>query len=486
MAIMTMRLAAGLAMVLLSSTVAPIAAFAQSLVITPVTVIDVRDGVGRPDMTVVVSGDRIAHVGSVGEVDVPDGATALDGTGRYLIPGLWDMHVHFSSDSISRKIVLPLFIANGVTGVRGLGGFGCLERCGPRSMPVSTKGHRWREEIAAGDLTGPRIIASGPIIYGPGPGEPSSIESPATEEHGRALARLHAEHGVDLIKVYDQIPAEAFRGLIEEGTHLGLPVVGHVPWELGSVAAVQAGMRSIEHLIGVIDDCSATVGEQRPAVIAAYRAGDDTSVWLNLFRSLQNFSIARCDSVYTELAKHDVWQVPTLVIDRANSVDWRNDPAMRYLPQEELEYWMRTLAGDAVTMPGGLASGQVLNFRLQLISMDMYRAGVPLLAGSDALVPGVFPGFGLHAELESLVRAGLTPAEALRAATLEPARYLEAADTLGSVEAGKLADLVLLEANPLDDIRNTQRIAAVVANGRLFDRAALDGLLEAAERAANR
>jgi imidazolonepropionase-like amidohydrolase len=484
---MNMKLIRWLALILVSSAGAAPAAVAQSLAFSPVTVIDVHDGVARSDMTVIVTGNRIADVGSVDEVDVPAGATIIDGTGRYLIPGLWDMHVHFSSDRITREIVLALFIANGVTGVRGLGGFGCLERCGPLSMPVRTKGHRWREEIAAGDLTGPRIIASGPIIYGPGPGEPSSIESPATEEHGRALARLHAEHGVDLIKVYDQIPAEAFRGLVDEGRDLGLPVVGHVPWELGSVAAAQAGMRSIEHLYGVIDDCSATIEEQRPALVAAYRAGDDTSVWLNLFRSMQNFSAARCDSVYAELAMHDVWQVPTLVVggETASAIEWRNHPGMRYLPREELEYWMTTLAGDAVSIPGGLASLPLLQLRVELMSMDMYRAGVPLLAGSDALATGVFPGFGLHEELESLVRAGLTPAEALRAATLEPARYMEATDTLGSVEPGKVADLVLLDGNPLEDIANTQRIAAVVANGRLFDRAALDRLLAAAERAAN-
>jgi imidazolonepropionase-like amidohydrolase len=457
----------------------------SGLAFTNVTVIDVEEGIAKPAMSVIINGDRIIAVGSVDEINIPAETDIIDASGKYLIPGLWDMHVHFSSDQISRETVLPLFIANGVTGVRGLSG-GCFGSCsGPLSKPVSTV-HKWREDIATGNLIGPRIIAAGPIIYGPGPGEPSSIESPATEEHGRALARRHSEYGVDMIKVYDQIPADAFRGLVDEGKELGLPVVGHVPWEIGAVAAVQAGMRSIEHLYGVIDECSATVSEQRPALIEAYKAGDDLKVWLNLFQSMENFSVAQCNSIYPELVKHDVWQVPTLVAGgrTASGVEWRNHTGMNYLARPELEYWVTTLAENAVSIPGGLASLPLLQYRIVLISMDMYRAGVPLLAGSDALSPGVFPGFGLHDELELLVQAGLTPAEALRAATLEPARYLESVVSQGTVDKEKVADLVLLDANPLENITNTQKIRAVVANGRYFDRRTLDKILKEAEKAA--
>lgn len=461
----------------------PCLAPAQEMAVTHVAVVDVERGLILEDRTVLVSGGRIARMAPADQVTPPSDAVVVDGRGRYLIPGLWDMHVHSSTDEITRRVLFPVYIANGVTGVRNMEG-DCVEPCRPlRSSAAMTLARR--RDVEAGRLVGPRVFAAGPIVYGQEPGEPSTVQAPGTEEHGRALARLHAERGVDFIKVYDQVPAEAFRGLADEGRRLGLPVAGHIPWEMGSVAAAEAGMRSFEHLYGIIDDCSATVEVQRPAVIAAYRSGDDTTVMANLLRSLENFSTERCDPLYAELAKHEVWQVPTLVVGiRSEPAEWRDHPGMRYLPRQEVDFWMGTLASDAMALPGGLASWPLINYRVELISRDMYRAGVPILAGSDALTPGVFPGFALHEELERLVGAGLTPAEALRAATLEPARFMEATDTLGSIAPGKVADLVLLDADPLRDIRNTTGIHAVIARGRLYTREELDGLLDSAAAAA--
>ena len=461
------------------------AAIAQPLVIKDVTVVDVALGKPVPGQTVVVDGDRITAAGPSATIQIPADARVVGGKGRFLMPGLWDMHVHTSSDRLNREIFFPLYIANGVTGIRTLKG-DCFEPCGPLEHPISAV-HQWRKEIAAGELLGPRIIAGSPIIYGPGPGEPSSIEAPATEEHGRALARLLAARGVDFIKIYDQLPREAFYGLLREGKRLGLPVVGHVPLEVPVSEAARAGMRSMEHLYGVIDECSTEEDAQRPKALAALRHGDTKALMMNPLQSLANFSIEKCTALYDELARHEIWHVPTLVVTPATSdlIAWRDRPAIKYLPRVELEGWLRWQASEIASMPANWHLAlPLVRYRIEVTAVEMFRAGVPLLAGSDALAIGVFPGFALHDELEALVRAGLTPAEALRAATLEPARYLEALESMGTVEAGKVADLVLLAANPLEDITNTRRIEAVVANGRFFDRVKLDAILQAAEQAA--
>lgn len=453
---------------------------AQDIAVTNVAVVDVEQSTVLGNMTVLIEDGRISAITGATGASFEPRTVVLDGTDRFLIPGLWDMHVHSSTDEITRNILFPLYIANGVTGVRNMAG-DCRVPCGPLASSAAVTLER-RRDVAAGRLVGPRTVTAGPIIYGKEPGEPSSIEMPATLEEGRALARIHRDRGVDMIKVYDQIPADAFRGLAEEGARLGLPIVGHTPWELGSVEAARLGLRSIEHLFGLVDDCSATVNSQRPAVVAAYAAGDHAAVERNLFESLQNFSRETCASVAAELASYEVWQVPTLAIFVGGTgLGWRDHPGMPYLPREELEFWLGTIAEDAVAIPGGLASWPVMQARVEVLAVDLFRAGVPILAGSDVLTPGVFPGFGLHDELELLVRAGLTPAEALGAATVEPARFFEATDSMGSIEVGKVADLVLLDANPLLDIRHTRGIHAVIARGKPFTREALDELLASAE-----
>ena len=458
-------------------------AHAQTIAITDVAVVRPEHDMIEPGMTVVVVDGRITDVGIRESVPVPEGATLVSGEGRFVIPGLWDMHVHSSTDYNQRQVFLPLFIANGVTGVRDLNG-DCFDPCGPFENPIDTV-RAWARDIAAGSLVGPRIVASSQIIGPPEPGDSSSVEAPVTREQGRALARELAARGVDEIKVYDGIPAEAFYGLLEVGGVLGVPVVGHVPLAVPVTEAASAGMRSMEHLFAVVDQCSATEGGQRTAVVEAWGRGDFERVFANLLTSFENFSLEKCQPVYQSLAEAETWVVPTLVVHRApgDVRAWRRHPGIRYLPRNELEYWMGAVGG-MIGLPGGLSHWDYVQYRIALIAWDLHRAGASLLAGSDALATGVFPGFGLHDELELLVDAGLTPAEALVAATVEPARYLTATDSLGSVVPGKVADLVLLDGNPLEDIGNTRRIRAVLARGRLFDREALDGLLRRAEQAA--
>jgi cytosine/adenosine deaminase-related metal-dependent hydrolase len=239
------------------------------LAITNVTVIDVREGVALADMTVVISGDRIAVVGNADEVEVPGGAAVVEGAGKFLIPGLWDMHVHTVSERNTREILFPLFIAHGVTGIRSMAA-DCFETGEPNcgSEGIGEPHHTihdvraWRREIAGSDLVGPRIVAGSYYVNSPPPGEPSTPQYPRTAEHGRAHARLLHERGVDFIKPYSQLSREAYFALAEEANRLGLPFAGETPVAVRASEASDAGQASIEHLGfgNILEECSSKGG----------------------------------------------------------------------------------------------------------------------------------------------------------------------------------------------------------------------------------
>ena len=471
------------------------AAAAQSLAFTDVTVIDVEEGVAEPGMTVVVSGDRISTVGETGTVQVPSDASVIDASGEYLIPGLWDMHAHTSSIPITRDIFFPLFIANGVTGIRNMEA-DCFESEQPDCIkegfadpyPSIYEFKSWREEMEAGTLIGPRVVAASAMLDGPDPDEQSTPFRPATAEHARQHARILKKRGVDFAKIYNFIPREAYFAFADEANRLGLPFAGHVPEGVKASEASEAGQRSIEHagFTNVAEECSAREDELRRRLRAELESDEPQliPVWLDM---VESYDAAKCAKVYETLVRNGTWVTPTLVagerLPGEIEFDWRDDPRLRYLPREERELW-GDMEEDFDATENDPHAQTLAQFERE-VTREMHRAGVPLLAGSDAGTTGAFAGFGLHDELEVLVAIGLTEAEALRTATLEPARYLEAVDTQGTIEVGKLADLVLLEANPLKDITNTRRIAAVITRGRLFDRAALDGLLADVEQAAS-
>jgi imidazolonepropionase-like amidohydrolase len=446
-----------------------------TLAFTNVTVIDVRDGVARPDVTVVVSGDRITAVGATDEVEIPPDATVIDGSGKYLIPGLWDMHVHVShDDSRTRSLYLPLFVAHGVTGIREMSG---------QSFNL-----RQREEIAAGTLLGPRMVV-GKKVDGPNPWptHPAGrvVKVAHAEEARRVVDSLSAE-GYDFVKPYQFLSAEVYRALHEQGRAIGMEVSGEIPMSVSLWEAAALGHPTVEHLTGVELACSGQEEELRVKYRrqAAELAADTTlrthiPVWNHTeWESLATWDPEKCRALYRHLVAHGTWVVPTLVTLRHVSYpanpDIRNDPRQRYLPPGE---WDPEGVADWYDPERRLRP--TYEHRLRTL-VDLHQAGVGILAGTD------FPaGFMLHDELALYVESGLSPLDALRTATLNPARYLGATDSLGTVEAGKIADLVLLDANPLEDISNTHRIAGVVLGGRYFDRQELDALLAQAEAAAD-
>ena len=418
-------------------------AFAQSapaIAITNVTVIDARSAKARANQTVIFTGNRITYTGP----RLPAlGSRLIDARGKFLIPGLWDMHVH--TDVPAGRGVLALYVANGVTGVRDMAG---------RWDTLTT----WQRETAAGTLTGPRIVASGPYLEGGDIPIPHLLAR--TPDEARAAVDSLVTLGAPFVKVHGRLPPATYFAIARRARERGIPFAGHVPNAVGARAASDSGQRSIEHLLGIPMPCTR-------AESLALRPRFTTQA-----------ALGRCSSqdlapLYAAFVRNGTWVTPTFTAAYEISAWPRHtvpgDSLARYLPDT-----LRKFVAGIFLMPDSIPRGAnevgraVFAKRHRQVG-QMHHAGVGILAGTDAPLRNSPPGFGLHQELEHLVRAGLTPFEALRAATLNPARFFGMTDSLGTIEAGKLADLVLLDANPLKNIRNTRRIAAVIANGRFID-----------------
>jgi imidazolonepropionase-like amidohydrolase len=440
-----------------------------TLLIQDVTVIDGTGSAALSHRTVVIINHHIQGI-HPGPTYRPQKADLIvNGQGKFLIPGLWDMHVHMVFGDWfphGKEVTLPLFIANGITGVRDMGG----------ELDVL---QQWRKEIAAGTLLGPHMVISGPMLDGPHPRFPSSIAI-ATPDDGRRAVDDLKRRGADFIKLQSLIPREAVFAIAEESRKQGIPFVGHVPDAVRASEASNAGQKSFEHLIGVFEGSSPLEDE---FLKGAKGPG----------KFLSSYDPARAAKLFALLAKNHTWQCPTLVWERGGNLldeaqaDFAHDPRASYVPA----YWKDVTWKRFTDQILHEFNTDDLATRRRFVEKElevvntMHRAGIPFLAGTDT-PPGVyvFPGFSLHEELQRFVAAGFTPMEALQTATLNPAKFLGIEDRLGTVEKGKLADLVLLDANPLDDIRNTQKIAAVIVNGRYLSRADLDKMLAGVEAAA--
>jgi hypothetical protein len=435
-------------------------------------------------MTVVISEGRITDVRS-GQVDpIPPGATVIDGNGKYLIPGLWDMHIHTSSDAITREILYPLFLANGVTGVRNMHA-DCFEEganaCGTLQSSVMDA-HSRRRDVETGTLLGPHEVVSSAFADGPWVDGTSTVQAPGTAEDARAFVRLEWQRGVDFIKVYDMLPREAYFAVVDEGRNLGIPIAGHVPVAVKASEASDAGQRSIEHCCAgsILEECSAREEELRPAVLA--ELGSEGPAVLPLMRQMvESYDADKCASLFQRFIQNDTWFTPTLVVELGNE-SLRDDSILRYVPAEEKAFFaVMEEAGDELYE--GDSDAPYTNW-VRSMTLELHESGVGLLAGSDAGDPGAIWGFSLHDELELLVSVGLSETSVLRMATYNPAVFLGAADSLGTIDVGKKADLVLLDADPLENIRNTRRIEAVIVRGKVLDRDAIDDLLAHVELAA--
>jgi imidazolonepropionase-like amidohydrolase len=447
------------------------------LAIVNVTVVDVQGARLVSSQTVLVEVGRIVAVGDAAAVDVPSTAQIVDGGNRYLLPALWDMHAHVYA--FSPLLDLPLFIAYGVTNVRDMQG--CPQPDDPFIACAKDK-RRWTAEALAGERIGPRIVAS-PSFMANGPGilermtDVPEFFGTATSGQGREFVRYFAGQ-VDAIKVYDHIPRDAYFELADEAHRLNMDVVGHRPHAVSAIEAAQR-QKSIEHARFLLHESFTGSAElRRQAGSARWR--EDRR------RMLDEHDPQMVQAIFAAMKRNGTWYVPTHLtrwVDAyADDPTVREDPLLRYLHPLMKRQWLEDIDETLADDPSPAARETYRAFYRKGLELThaAHQAGVRILVGTDYIVAGA----DVHRELEQLVLAGLTPAEALRAATLAPAEYFGLEAQYGAVAAGQVADLLLLGADPLVDIRNTQHIEAVIFNGNLYDRNALDRISLHVERQA--
>jgi cytosine/adenosine deaminase-related metal-dependent hydrolase len=467
-----------------SLAVQPATATTNVLAFTHVTVIDATGAPARPDITVLITGDRITAIGKSSKLTPPANAAVVDATGKFLIPGLWDMHVHWYDPDY-----LPLFIANGVTGIRTMWGF--------------PEHHAWRKQIEQGTLLGPRLFIASTLVDGPKPVWPNSFVAGNAAE-GRQAVLQAKQDDADFVKVYSLLPRDAYFAIADEARKQDIPFVGHVPIAVTAEEVSAAGQKSIEHLTGILAACSSRESELHQfaqETLAEFLSTNQSSgttgrlAMLAYLRretqlGLDTYSPEKANAVFAEFKKNGTWQCPTLTVVRlipfGGDPSYLNDPRLKFMPADLRNQWTSTNSGRFAVKPSDVVAFGNRYFQkdLELVGA-MQRAGVGILAGTDTGNPFCFPGFSLHDEMALLVQAGLTPMQAVQAATINPARFMGRERDLGTVETGKLADLVVLDANPLIDIANTRKINAVFYGGRLYPKSSLDEMLAKVEALAS-
>ena len=413
-----------------------------------VTVIPMDRERSLPGQTVLVRGDRIIEIGPVARVKVPDGGVRVEGGGKFLIPGLAEMHAHIPGGQASDTVVertLFLYVAGGITTVRGMLGH-------PRHLEL-------RSRAARGELLSPTIYTSGPSLNGNSLPDAAAAAKAAIEQKAA---------GYDLLKIHPGVGREAFDTLAATARRVGMPFAGHVPEEVGIARAIEARYATIDHLDGYLEgmlrDGSPVTAEQ------------SAFFGMNLGEHLDE---SKLPGLVEATRRAGVWNVPTQVLMEnltvaGTSQELAQRPEMRYVPPENRAQWAEVKDGMlAETGSTPESARRTIEMRRRLIKA-LHAAGAGLLLGSDA--PQIYnvPGFSTHRELESLVASGLTPFQALETGTRNVATYFGTQKETGTIEKGKRADLVLLDADPLIDIRNTTRRSGVMVRGRWLPQAEID------------
>lgn len=465
-----------LSCILVTNCTPPGEVFEGALCIQNITTVDPNDGV-RERQTVIIKDGKILKVAPTAELRLSDKNQVIDGTGKFLIPGLWDAHVHFAYMDYLAPRMFDLFLLYGITSVRDTGGEINFVR-------------KWRDAAKADPTAAPRVMIAGPLLDGlpnvydgSDPGHPPlSIGSGSVEALEKLVHQLDSV-GVDFLKAYEMLTPEQFYKVMEMAKRLGLKVTGHVPLSMDVIGASNAGLHSMEHMRNLEISCASNAEElliQRHAMMkkgknlpggvlrsSIHAAQRETAI--------KNYDDKKADEILQVLLKNQTWQIPTLALNTGQT----RMPYGRPEWQESFTYLPDTVEVKWKSITSQADPGEVSPFRKQysdwmlMMAGKVHKTGIPMMAGTDTPIGFLTPGLSLHEELVVMTEAGISPAEALKTATINPAKYFNLENELGSIKETYWADLVILDANPLDDIRNTQKIFGVVKQGKYYDQASL-------------
>jgi len=425
----------------------------STLVINGVTIVNIERGTLQTNCMVVVAGDKIQRISKQDPADVPKSPSRIiDGRGLFLMPGLIDAHVHYFDPTIFG----PMMVANGVLLVRDMGG--------PTKESVVL-----RDKLKTGEIFGPEMITTGSILDGDPPILPQISIACGTPEAGRQAVRKQVAAGVDEIKVYSGLKKDTFLAIIEEANKLGIKPVGHIPESIYIEDAANAGLRSSEHPFGFGKIIAKLLGE--PVRLSTGGVGTDAPYFLK-FNEVNREEFRK---VLTRIAATGMHVCPTLVVFKHGAhlreIFADNYPMLEYVSPMTMGIW-KTVWGN---QPANEIASRLVPSMQQVVK-ELQMSGIPLMVGTDLLYPGIIPGYSVHEEMVLWQEAGISPPQILRSATIVPAKLMGLDGRLGTIAEGKTASLVLLRANPLEDIRNTGQIEGVLFHGRYFNRADLDRL----------
>ena len=454
--------------------------YSQAIAITNITAIDAESGI-LENSTVIFEAGRIVKIGNSSEFSNAEFKKQIDGTGKFLIPGLWDAHVHFAYIEELAPSMFDLFLAYGVTSVRDTGGK--LEFV-----------KYWKDQASKDSLSSPRVMIAGPLLDGhpnvydgSTPSRPPLSLGAQSVKDAVGLVNTFDSVGVDLIKSYEMLTPEQFYAVLKASNEKGLKVTGHVPLSMDVRAASTAGLASMEHLRNLEMSCASNWQQllmKRRKMLFNGREETGYALRSNIhaaqrIEAINNYDDEVADSVLNDLKSNDTWQIPTLSIMTASTnrhfLKDEYIESFELLPQEIRARWKdgSAMFGDRPINP----EREKYSEWLQMMVNKVHEKEIPIMAGTDCPIFFLTPGLSLHEELKLLVDSGLTPLEVLKSATILPARYFELDHELGLINEGYLADFVLLNSNPLEDISNTKDIDMVIKNGDVKSREDLDRLL---------